>query len=382
MDRRAVYICLAAVTTMLVTAMLSRRDCFCESLQWQEKKKKLRLSRCKFPLVVHVGPHKTGTTSFQKFLCDHAQWLQKEHGIFVAANKTRKEAAYIASTISKQYGRPYNPKYANSTRMAELFQVIDSMPKNSPVILSSEEFSRWKTAEWNYFKSQPAIQKRCLSMVVTHRQVWSFQASVWNQHNKLNKQAMPQPFLITVLKDKNHFTDFQLKLLDVLDSASDSVDVVSYEYLHERNYSLASFVVCNATRRLEGTEWESCKMGVDLHVPLVINPSEPPTAFDVVRLAYGLYTKQKALNSTCRLSQFTLATYHNSAVSRVAEQMPTQCENLPDEYVDELYYNRTGVLRPSGNASTICFVDEGSLKLKHWKLLSTLLPQGCQITTG
>ena len=212
MDRRAVYICLAAVTTMLVTAMLSRRDCFCESLQWQEKKKKLRLSRCKFPLVVHVGPHKTGTTSFQKFLCDHAQWLQKEHGIFVAANKTRKEAAYIASTISKQYGRPYNPKYANSTRMAELFQVIDSMPKNSPVILSSEEFSRWKTAEWNYFKSQPAIQKRCLSMVVTHRQVWSFQASVWNQHNKLNKQAMPQPFLITVLKDKNHYTDFQLKL--------------------------------------------------------------------------------------------------------------------------------------------------------------------------
>ena len=167
----------------------------------------------------------------------------------------------------------------------------------------------------------------------------------------------------------------------MLESASDSVDVVSYEYLHEANCSLASFVVCNATKRLEGTEWESCKMGVDLHVPLGINPSEPPTAFDVVRLAYGLYTRQKALNSTCRRSQFTLATYHNLAVSRVAGQMPTQCGDLPDEYVDELYYHRTGVLRPWGHASKICFVDEGSLKLKHWKLLSTLLPQGCQITT-
>ena len=186
---------------LLVTAiMLSPRDSFCESLQWQERKKKLRLSRCKFPLVVHVGPHKTGTTSFQTFLWKHAQWLQKEHGIFVAANKSQKEAAYIASTISKQYGGTYNPKYANSTRMAELFQVIDSMPRNSPVILSSEEFCRWKTAEWNFFKSQPAIQKRCLSMVVTHRRVRSFQASIWNQRNK---KTMPEPFLITLLREES-----------------------------------------------------------------------------------------------------------------------------------------------------------------------------------
>ena len=199
-DRNArVLICLAAAMLVTNWIMLSRRDSFCESLQWA-KKKELKLSRCKLPLVVHVGPHKTGTTSFQTFLWKHAQWLQKEHGIFVAANKSQKEAAYIASTISKQYGGTYNPKYANSTRMAELFQVIDSMPRNSPVILSSEEFCRWKTAEWNFFKSQPAIQKRCLSMVVTHRRVRSFQASIWNQRNK---KTMPEPFLITLLREES-----------------------------------------------------------------------------------------------------------------------------------------------------------------------------------
>ena len=192
---------------------------------------------------------------------------------------------------------------------------------------------------------------------------------------------MQQPFLITVLREKDSYIGFQFEILDVLESVSDVVDAVSYEYLREANYSLASFVVCNATKRLEGTEWESCKMGVDLRVQRNINPFEPPTAFDVVRLAYGLYTRQKALNSTCMRSQFTLATYQNLAVSRVAEQMPTQCGNFPKEYVDELYYNRTGVLRPSRHTSEICFVDERSLELKHWELLSTLLPQGCQITT-
>ena len=59
--------------------------------------------------------------------------------------------------------------------------------------------------------------------------------------------------------------------------------------------------------------------------------------------------------------------------------MPKQCAILPNEYVDELCYNRAEVLRPWRNASKICFADDGILNLKHWKLVtehldSTRLP--------
>ncbi|CAK9049613.1 unnamed protein product [Durusdinium trenchii] len=320
------------------------------AVQSQEKDEKTvaKQSGCLFPLVVHIGPHKTGTTTFQTFLIKNAEWLWKEYGISVAANEGVKAAAYIPSTIRQQHGLQHNPKFADPKKMQELFQTIGTMPANSPVILSSEEFSTLGTAEWNDFKSQIAIQKRCVSIVVVHRRGLNLRASIWNEVNK--NSISPDSFLISLLRRNGGEEEFQLKVLDTVRSIADSVEGVSYEYLREANYSIASFTVCNATLRLEGSKWELCKTSVELRMPGIQNPSAPPAAFDVVRLAYGLYTRQKAANYPRCRKKFAVRAYKNSAVLRVAEQMPTLCGSLNEAFshVDELWYNRTGALKPEG----------------------------------
>ena len=117
---------------------------------------------------------------------------------------------------------------------------------------------------------------------------------------------------------------------------------------------------------------------VSMRVSIHLSCPQPLTS-STWHTAYCPYTGQKALNSNCRRSQLALLTYQKLAVSRVAEQMPKQCAILPNEYVDELCYNRAEVLRPWRNASKICFADDGILNLKHWKLVtehldSTRLP--------
>ncbi|CAK9087767.1 Uncharacterized protein SCF082_LOCUS41482 [Durusdinium trenchii] len=349
-------------------------------------------TKCLFPLVIHVGPHKTGTTSFQLFLHEHAEWLRREYGIFVAANETPKAGAYIPCTIKQQHGRKHNVKFANLTRMQELLESIGSMPENSPVILSSEEFSTLLEAEWNDFKSQSAVHfQRCLKIILVHRQGSDLRLSIWNEKNKetispkwnqSNKpKHSPDPFVISLLSNSQEY-DFQQEYLDILKSVFDSIDFVSYDYLNQANYSLATFAVCNATLHFTGSQWKSCKESIEVRRPPTKNPSELPTSFDVVRLAYGLYTKLKAFNRTCMQSEFGLRAYQNLDVVRMAEQMPIKCGVLSGAFKqsDLLWYSQTGAMQPTRTNREICFVDEASLELKHWALLSTLLPPGCQIS--
>ena len=131
------FICGAAVVIVCAFPLLSLGHQFCMS-PGQALVERLATPQetCLFPLVIHVGPHKTGTTSFQNFLHDNAEWLQRDYGIFVAANETPKEGAYIPCTIKQQHGRATNTQFVNSTRTQELFQIIGRMPENSPVILS------------------------------------------------------------------------------------------------------------------------------------------------------------------------------------------------------------------------------------------------------
>ena len=64
-------------------------------------------------LVVHVGPHKTASTSMQSFLVKEHKWLSDTFDIHVGANHMAKEGAFLATTLMKRHNNAHNPRYVN-----------------------------------------------------------------------------------------------------------------------------------------------------------------------------------------------------------------------------------------------------------------------------
>jgi len=110
-------------------------------------------------LVVHVGPHKTGTSSTQAFLLQHAEWLS---GAFVglkiaaASDKTKpKMGCYVPNFLLHHGGGgggggdPSNWRFVSERAYTGITEEIRGWcAQGSTVILSSEDFSGLSLPDW------------------------------------------------------------------------------------------------------------------------------------------------------------------------------------------------------------------------------------------
>ena len=99
---------------------------------------------CKRKLVLHVGLHKTGTTSLQVWMMQHTKWLADEFGIHVGEPNI---GAHCIPLTFHSYEAPWvmdaRWQYCNQSSFDEIMNLTLASLANasSPVILSSEEFS-------------------------------------------------------------------------------------------------------------------------------------------------------------------------------------------------------------------------------------------------
>ena len=102
-------------------------------------------------LIVHVGPHKTGTTSFQVFLYAQRSWLLQNYGITLVG--TNHDAGhYVANTLNKLFGGTTSINVDNAVYKRLLNEIKNKLhTSGSTVLLSSEGFSRWKDEAWRHF---------------------------------------------------------------------------------------------------------------------------------------------------------------------------------------------------------------------------------------
>ena len=87
-------------------------------------------------LIVHMGPHKTGTTALQSFFCKNRTWLESQGLYYPTAgcvygghHNLAWEILTDARYVLKQGG------------WAQLCQELDGRPGKESVLLSSEDFS-------------------------------------------------------------------------------------------------------------------------------------------------------------------------------------------------------------------------------------------------
>ena len=99
---------------------------------------------CKRKLVLHVGLHKTGTTSLQVWMMQHTKWLADEFGIHVGEPNI---GAHCIPLTFHSFEAPWMMdarwQYCNQSSFDEIMNLTLASLANasSPVILSSEEFS-------------------------------------------------------------------------------------------------------------------------------------------------------------------------------------------------------------------------------------------------
>ncbi|CAE7734476.1 unnamed protein product [Symbiodinium sp. CCMP2592] len=327
---------------------------------------------CKGPrLIVHVGPHKTGTTALQEFLMNNRGWLRKKWGVAVGYTGGPKNAAYSMAI-------PLHNHVANSSRLnfsalpatiREAFEFLESAVNSSEVVvLSSEAFSTFTNETWGLFRSQ-LVTKSCLSAVVLHRDAPRWIAAVWSQKNKRtsNPTALPSEFakLGNRTPDAHGDSDPQMQLLNTLKESFPHVAAASYDYLSEVNCSVAAFLVCNVSLGLTGREWARCRDLANDRSTTRSNKSPPHAAIDVVRLARTFYQLKLAarrspkecqpwpsLNVSSAQEQNahpeTTATARNPLAAELAREIPWKCERLDGLFRSETerWFATSGAEKP------------------------------------
>lgn len=90
-------------------------------------------------LYLHIGFHKTGSTSLQRFLCANAKQLLKAGYLYPKGNIAKSAHYGISETLAKTNSYTLNPeKYENDRKI--IFQQIESI-EHENLIISSESLS-------------------------------------------------------------------------------------------------------------------------------------------------------------------------------------------------------------------------------------------------
>jgi len=393
---------MASLSWMIVSPILLAAALFLymflqSGVQPASDQRRLAAEICRGPrLIIHVGPHKTGTTSFQTFLVEKAAWLESEYGVSVGFSKAKAGSYEIAQLIQAEFGErtegcSHISMEKRPAKLAKALKDVNSILERSKVtILSSEDFSCFREKHWKYLFSRLNVDAGCLSAVVAHREASAWLTSWWLEMSKQTSEPLSWMSWVSEFAGKREpdahgDTDPQLQLLNVLEDAfAKAVEAVSYDYLREMNVSMAAYVVCNVTLHKSGPSWKTCKNKINRKASVSHNESPPRAAVDVVDLARELYQAKQALEATeCDIpwSKYTKTAPVNlvpsaQAVINVAELLPQICESFDGLFVSETddWFARTGAQRPSLQPKPQCTVDLSKLKAPHWRVIDKLLP--------
>ena len=184
-------------------------------------------------IILHVGPHKTGTTSAQNDLGLGEKWLRKAGVVQVAS---QKGGAYFANTLGHLTGQRSNEAWVS---MEHFNRTLKTIRGSERVILSAEHLSRMNNEGWSMLER--LLPGWNFTFVVVHRRPTAHMVS-WFAQTQKNKDRIPP--LLSLFSNRLQ----PLAILDSLDAVTaGNVIGVSYDTLKEENVTLASFLVCNVT---------------------------------------------------------------------------------------------------------------------------------------
>ncbi len=362
-------------------------------------------------LVLHVGPHKTGSSSVQKFLDTAGEWLDAELGVRYSGfgSKNGKVfGAQFANTLMSRLGKDADDGGCASLKNA-LFVVGDeafenmtraiaaelAAPRNATLVLSAEALDRLPARGWRWLSDWARRDGFALAAAVLHRDESSRLRAEWGEHAKQTALAQggsgaktgrsPPSLGAFALTDPDCFQS-DAALLARLEAAlgRENVFAASYDRLLERNATAPAFVVCNATLELGGAPFRACARAVDARARELprINSSPLPAAIDVVRLARAAEGVRDSLDAAagarCERRRAKLSPFE-PAVVLVAQALPQTCGHFGSLFDAEqaLWFRRTGAPRPESALAghDFCLVDEARLEAEHWTRIRALLPQ-------
>ena len=365
-------------------------------------------------LILHVGPHKTGTSHVQSFINTNAPWIRKTLGIHVAQGlETVGQTLAMKDYASK--GVPFAlhdhfpggatqkiPKVGTERASALLDALKTDLSNGGTFLVSAEVFDAVSPA----VLEQLASLASRTSFVAVHRFSANVLRSNWEQMCK-KTLTNPKAFSAHLVQPAlTHQGDAAGKLLDRLHEAAssreqDRVVAVSFDHLaDEGDFGLPVFLLCNVSL-VTATTWVECKdlvMAKYAEAHYFKFESPPPAMFDVIRLARHAatllgcssldlpdrwYQKKKTPDQIQRLK----------LAHSLAANLPSTCDGIhqdvgrktTESLLDSLsaeasktWAQRTGALLPAHHpVSPICLVEETKLNVTHWKEISALL-QDCQ----
>lgn len=340
-------------------------------------------------LVVHMGPHKTGTSTLQNFLITEQKFISETLRVHVGAEGGAKHGAIIANTMEKQANSAgeFNPQYVNPLECERLLEQIRGwLLAGGTVVLSAERFDSVSVEVLLRLAGLGASET---TFVHVHRATANWLRSGWMQGVKNSRN--PTSFLQYLVQPLS--LEYQGSLFDRLDEAQrrsgERVNVVGIAY---EGTNMVSFVLCEAALRLAGDSLSECRaqLASRPQVNMLKNISPPPANVDVVRLA-----RHAAVLLKCNLP---IVTASSKLVFEVAEQLPLTCSDTRraseagtptpkcaetalvefQRASDRSWYERTGVTPPEVDVCPeVCLVDETRLTDAHWKTIRELL-QGCR----
>ena len=135
--------------------------------------------------VVHIGPHKTGTTHFQEMLCSNSELLRMKGWIVPTCDRCKscfaKQFAAVAFEFQERFDRakPYKCGVRPSLCLAS---VIRQLHNNESIILSSEEFSKLKPRQ--IVKFLQLLHGFEVEIVFLHRDKNSMIASLYSEDSR------------------------------------------------------------------------------------------------------------------------------------------------------------------------------------------------------
>jgi hypothetical protein len=96
-------------------------------------------------LVIHAGMSKTGSSSIQSWLADHASWLQAERGVHLLAVRTTAEASPVVVPCEDgSSASSVSPKPLNAAGATKLFTQLNKwLQRWNTVVMTSEGFGSW-----------------------------------------------------------------------------------------------------------------------------------------------------------------------------------------------------------------------------------------------
>ena len=360
-------------------------------------------------LVLHVGPHKTGTTSTQAFLIEHSEWLHDTFGVHIAAGHRlsrvgaimrQKLGAFVPNTlIARQDARSHDSGLSSESAanvrlvsekhyIAVTSEIARWCGENATVLMSSEDFSGLRGSAWF------SLTQLCseITFVMAHRDEAAWARSTWSFHENMNK---PRSFGAFLVDEAPRRWAQGTELLDELErvaSGASNVVGVSFELLVQENSSMPSFLVCNATLRLTGQPYSDCRTAFSAFKVLNENPSlkNQEILLEVHRLARAAWLLQPPCSAVrSSKAQEELPRIDEQLAASVGAALPKSCAKLSTSRQSTSlltamarssgaeWYRRTGARQPEDAPSkAICVVDESAMTREHWKMITGLLP-GC-----